>query len=525
MSLKMIKLILLWTDILGLSKVLESYERKSMKIVHVAAEYFPYAKTGGLADMVGSLANTLADNGHEVSVFIPGYKVVFNHPDTQLLTSLMVLNDGGEIRMFSPRKNLTVLLVCNNGLFDRSGIYGVDGHDFDDNKKRYVFFIKGVLEAMRLLKIYADIVHCHDWQTALLPMLLRDAEMRYEVMLAKKTIFTIHNIAFQGQFPIQSFNHMNLYDKALGTCEFETNGPINMLKCGILFADQVTTVSPQYALEIQTPKFGCGLEGVLSMRVGKLVGLLNGIDMALWNPGTDNHLPANYSSDDLIGKDVCRRKLLKRFSFDPEFKGPVFGMVCRLTEQKGIELVLENKDFFFGESRLIIIGSGEKYYEDALQQLMEVAPDKISFCNCFDESLSHLIEAGSDFFLMPSLFEPCGLNQMYSQVYGTVPLVSQVGGLLDTVIDIDQHADNGTGITFLPNASDFRLGLDRALKLYADKSKLSAVMQRGMKKNFSWANAVVDYEELYQNSLESISPNQRYLRSFKQTDSVLAIAG
>jgi starch synthase len=496
-----------------------------MKIIHVAAEFFPYAKTGGLADMVGALATTLADNGHDVSVFIPGYRVVFEHLDTQMPMHTIPLNDdGGEVRMFSPRKNLTIFLICNQKYFDRNGIYGVDGQDFDDNQKRYMFFTKSVLEAMRLLKIHADIIHCHDWQTALLPMLLRDAEMRYDVKLAKKTVFTIHNIAFQGKFPIQSFNRMNLSDKVLGMGDFEINGQINMLKSGILFADQVTTVSPRYAKEIQTPEFGCGLEGALAMRVGKLVGLLNGIDTTVWNPFTDKYLPANYSADDLNGKYTCRKELLKRFSFDPEFNGPVFGMVCRLTEQKGIDLILANNDFFLGENRLIVLGSGEQRYEDALQHLMEIAPDKISFCKCFDEELSHLVEAGSDFFLMPSLFEPCGLNQMYSQAYGTVPLVSQVGGLIDTVIDIDELPEEGTGLTFSPTASDFRRSLYRALNLFTEKPRLSAVQKHGMQKNFGWAKAVMDYEQLYLKSIESMSPNERYLRSIQTTCSPLAVA-
>ena len=496
-----------------------------MKIIHVAAEFYPYAKTGGLADVVGSLSTKLADNGHEVSVFLPGYRMVFEHPDTLLPMYHVTLNgDGGEVRIFSPRKNLTVFLICNAKYFDRNGIYGDDGYDFEDNHKRYMFFIKAVLEAMRYLKLHADIVHCHDWQTALLPMLLRDAEIRYEVMLAKKTILTIHNIAFQGKFPIQSFNRMSLFDNVLGLGDFEINGQINMLKSGILFADQVTTVSPQYAKEIQSPVFGCGLESAFAMRIGKLVGLLNGIDTSVWNPSTDDQLPANYSADDLSGKYACRKELLNRFSFDPEFKGPVYGMVCRLTEQKGIDFILSNKDFFLGESRLIILGSGEQRYEDALHQLTEIAPDKIHFCKCFAESLSHLVEAGSDFFLMPSLFEPCGLNQMYSQVYGTVPLVSQVGGLIDTVIDIDKSPEEGTGITFLPTVTDFRNGLDRAVKLFAEKSLLSAVQKRGMLKDFGWTKAVMDYEMLYQKSLESLSPNERYLRSIKSTYTPLAVA-
>jgi starch synthase len=497
-----------------------------MKIVHAAAEYFPYAKTGGLADMVGSLTTTLADSGHDISVFMPGYRAVLAHPDAVLSTHLLRLkDDSGDVRAFSPRKNLTIFLLCNKMFFDRSGIYGPDGRDFDDNLQRYMFFSKGVIEAMRLLKLHADVVHCHDWQTALLPMLLRYTEQRYSVTLAKRTVFTIHNIAFQGNFPIQSFNRTDLPDKVLGTGDLEHYGQINMLKGGLLFADQVTTVSPRYAKEIQTTEFGCGLDGVVSMRAGRLVGLINGIDPAVWNPRTDVHLPAHYSVADIGGKYACRNELLKRFRFEPEFKGPVFGMVCRLTEQKGVDSILANKDFFLGESRLIVLGSGEHRYEEALFHLADIAPGKIGFCKRFDESMSHLVEAGSDFFLMPSLFEPCGLNQMYSQVYGTVPLVSRVGGLLDTVTDADEQPQEGTGLTFSPTATGFRDGLDRARRLYAEKPRLAAVQQRGMRKDFSWAKTATAYERLYQDLAGTTSHNGKYVRLSISPHQSMAMAG
>jgi len=318
-----------------------------MKIVHAAAEVFPYAKTGGLADMVGSLSTALAEHGHEVSVFLPGYRQVLENPQTMPSTPLLSLkNSGGELRSFSPRKNLTVYLLCNALFFNRNGIYGTDGHDFEDNRQRYIWFSKAVVEAMSQLRLQADVVHCHDWQTALLPMLLRHDEQRNGVTLAGKTVFTVHNMSFQGQFPMTAFERTKSPDGVPGIECCEHNGHINFLKGGLLFADQVTTVSPQYAREIQTIEFGCGLDEVIAQRASTLVGLLNGISPDVWDPMTDVHLPAHYSAANINGKRACRKELLDRSFSDAEFAGPVFGMVCRLTEQKGLDLSLPTKTFF-----------------------------------------------------------------------------------------------------------------------------------------------------------------------------------
>jgi starch synthase len=274
------------------------------------------------------------------------------------------------------------------------------------------------------------------------------------------------------------------------------------LKGCILFADRMTPVRPRYAEEIQTAEFGCGLDGVVQTRADDIVGLLNGIDTAVWNPSIDALLPERYSAADLKGKAACRAALLKAHGLDPKFKGPVFGMVCRLAEQKGIDLLLANEEFFIREKcRLIILGTGEARYEEALRELAARAPDRIALSLKLDENASHLIEAGADFFVMPSLFEPCGLNQMYSQAYGTVPLTSEVGGLVDTVTDADRDALRGTGLTFPATAEGLGEALQRALVLYADTKRYAAVQKRGMERNFSWATAAAAYEQLYQDSL------------------------
>jgi starch synthase len=480
-----------------------------MKIVHVASELFPYVKTGGLADAVGSLAATLADDGHEVSVFLPAYRAVFDHRDaagaTRKLRLKIEMGDqfySGDVRVFSPRKHLTIYLIGREEFFDRRGLYGNGERDYEDNHHRFIFFAKAVVESLRLLELQADIVHCHDWQTGLLPVLLRYAERGHGVTLAMKTIFTIHNIAFQGIFPMRSFYRTNLPEELLGIDGLEFYSQISMLKGALMFADRVTTVSPRYAKEIQTPEFGCGLEGVVATRGDDLVGLLNGIDATVWNPATDKLIPGNYTADHPEGKLAGRHGLLKQLGFASKYKGPVFGMICRLAEQKGVDLLLANKDFFLTENcRLIVLGAGERRYEEALQDLAASAPEKIALCPRLDEGMSHLIEAGSDFFLMPSLFEPCGLNQMYSQAYGTVPLVSRVGGLVDTVTDADEDPVAGTGLSFPPTAEGLRDGLARALKLFADKPRLAGVRLRGMQKDFSWAKAAKAYEQLYQDSL------------------------
>lgn len=480
-----------------------------MKIVHAASELYPYMKTGGLADAVGALTVALADNGHEVSVFIPGYRAALEHKDAQgaerkLRLKIEMANSflSGDVRVFSPRKNLTIYLICREEFFDRRGAYGTGERDFEDNADRFIFFCKGVVETLRLADLQADIVHSHDWQAALLPLLLREAERRHHFTLALKTLFTIHNIAFQGVFPAKVFARTNLPDELFHIDGLEYYSQINLMKGGILFADRVTTVSPRYAKEIQTPEFGCGLDGVVQTRVDDLVGLLNGVDTAVWNPASDPLLPARYSQANMSGKQVCRTELLKRSGFATDFKGPIFGMVCRLTEQKGIDLLLANRDFFLSqECRLVVLGSGDKRMETELQQLATSAPQKISLCAKIDEGMSHLIEAGSDFFVMPSLFEPCGLNQMYSQVYGTVPVVSRVGGLADTVIDIDEQPDIGTGLMCEPTLASLRNALQRALRLYADKPRYAAAQRHGMARDFSWKAASSAYERLYQDAL------------------------
>lgn len=480
-----------------------------MKIVHVASELFPYVKTGGLADAVGALAAALADRGHEVSVFLPGYRTVLEHADAARAEPAFPLKVemgdqtlSGEVRRFSPRANLTVYLVCRDEFFDRLWPYGNRERDYEDNADRFLFLCKGAVEAMRLLDLHADIAHSHDWQGALLPLLLREAERRHNANLAEKTVFTVHNIAYQGVFPATTFARTNLPEEFNALDGLEFYGQINFLKAGLLFADRLTTVSPRYAEEIQTPEFGCGLEGVVHTRSSEIVGLLNGIDTSVWNPATDTLIPARYTPANLSGKRACRGELARLCGLDPKSPAPIFGMICRLVEQKGIDLLLANREFFLeNDCRLVVLGAGDRHLEEELRGLAAAAPGKISLSTRLDEAMSHLIEAGADFFLMPSHFEPCGLNQMYSQLYGTVPVVSRVGGLIDTVTDVDEHPGIGTGIMAEPTAAGLREALGRALALYRDKPRMAAAQARGFARDFSWQSAATGYERLYQDSL------------------------
>ncbi|WP_221032528.1 glycogen synthase GlgA [Actomonas aquatica] len=478
-----------------------------MKIVHVASEMFPYVKTGGLADVVGSLARALARKNHEVTVFLPGYRSVLEHPEVEPLlrrTRRLRIEMGdmfmtGDVRVFSPAPNLTVHLICREEFFDRKAPYGNGERDYEDNHHRFIFFCKAVVEVMRLTNLDADVVHGHDWQTGLLPLLLRATEQRHRVNLAMHTVHTIHNLAFQGLFPMKSFYRTNLPTELMGIDGVEYYGQASMMKAGILFADRITTVSPQYAEEIQTSDYGCGLDGVVQLRADDLLGILNGIDTDTWNPATDALLPGNFSAADLGGRKLCRSELLKKAGFDPRFSGPVFGMVCRLTEQKGVQLLLANRAFFERENvRLIVLGSGDGLLEEGMQELADALPDKVYFRKVLDEKFSHLVEAGSDFFVMPSLFEPCGLNQMYSQAYGAVPIVTRVGGLIDTVTDIDDEPADGTGILIEPTAAGLAGGLERALDLRMDRAAYDAVQQRGMGRDFSWEKAAEVYDAFYE---------------------------
>lgn len=476
-----------------------------MNIVHAASELFPFMKTGGLADAVGGLTKALAAAGHDVSVFLPGYRAALEHPEAdgaKRLHRLQIELGGRFVEADLLRLKLapryTVYFIARDEFFDRRSAYGTNERDYDDNAERFIFFAKAVAEAMRLADLKADIVHAHDWQTALLPVYVRLAEERHDTSLAVKTVFTVHNLSFQGVFPMDAFPLTNLPEEFRSVDGLEFFGQMNLMKAGLLFADRVTTVSPTYAREIQTPEYGCGLEGVIATREGDLVGLTNGIDNAVWNPASDLLLPARYTPDDPAGKQKCRRSLLKKCGFAADSTAPIFAVICRLVEQKGIDLLLGARRFFESQDcHLIVVGMGWTRYEEALRELAQEHPQRVALARVLDEPMTHLVEAGSDFFLMPSIFEPCGLNQMYSQRYGTVPLCSRVGGLVDTVVDLEDAPEAGTGLLFSPTEQGISWALERAMVLYRKPEAMRAVIERGMRSEFGWEAAAQRYLQLY----------------------------
>ena len=469
---------------------------------------FPFVKTGGLADVCGSLSKSLAALGHEVSFFLPGYRKILESKEFESAKMLTVLQVElgeqyvrGEVWSMALSKRQTLYIIRRDEFFDRANLYGTKERDYDDNDRRYTFFSKAVVQSMRLLDLKADILHCHDWQTGLLPLFLRIEEQKSDRSIALKTFFSIHNLAFQGLFPRSSFRFTNLEPEFNSIDGLEFYQQISMIKGGIFFADKIMTVSPNYAREILTPEFGCGLDGALRVREEDLVGIANGIDTEVWDPMTDPLLPHSFNADDLSGKRACKEALLEEVGLKGADR-PVYGMVCRLTEQKGVELLLRQLNFFVkNDCRLVILGKGDPNYEKALKRWEKNHPEHIAVCIVLDEAMSHLVEAGADFFVMPSVFEPCGLNQMYSQRYGTIPLVSRVGGLKDTVIDLHDEPESGTGITFEPRDEDFRAGLERSLALYGDKAEHTAVIRRAMARDFSWPGVTAQYEQLYRDSI------------------------
>ena len=479
-----------------------------MKIVHAASEMYPYLKTGGLADVTGALCKSLSRFGHDISFFIPGYRKIMESPvfsKAKLKVVLQVeLGDEflrGEVYAVPIGKRQTLYIIRRDEFFDRSNPYGSDNRDYSDNDRRFIWFCKAIVEAMHVLELKADIFHCHDWQTGLAPLFLRIAEQEHGISLALKTFFSIHNLAFQGLFPSGSFRFTNLPDEFNELDGIEFYEQISMIKGGIFFADKILTVSPNYAKEILTPDFGSGMEGVLTVREDDLVGITNGIDYDVWNPETDAFLPTNYSSKNFAGKKVCRKKLLDTVGLSDTEK-PVYGIVCRLTEQKGLDFLLKQMSFFVeNDCRLVVLGMGDPFYERALKRWAKSHPKIIGVCMVLDEGLSHLVEAGSDFYLMPSIFEPCGLNQMYSQRYGTPPLASDVGGLHDTVVDIRKNEEAGTGLLFQPELEEFDKALNYSLELFSSNDTMEKIRRNGMLKDFSWKKMVKEYENLYLESL------------------------
>jgi starch synthase len=399
-----------------------------------------------------------------------------------------------------PGAPVPTLLVDAPRYFDRDGLYGEWGRDYPDNAERFTVFCRAALEWLRGLATPPDIVHCHDWQAALAPAMLRATAALYPELRRVRVLQTVHNLAYQGRFPASAWHLLNLDARYFTSDWLEFWGDINFLKAGLVFADVLTTVSPRYAREIQTPEFGEGLDGVLRTRAGRLRGITNGIDYRVWNPATDPALAARYDDNDLAGKATCKADLQGALRLRLDARVPLLGIVSRLAWQKGIDVALDALPPLCERSdiQLVVLGSGEPALERRLQDLAARFPDRVAVRTGMDEALAHRIIAGVDLFLMPSRYEPCGLNQMYSQRYGTVPVVHATGGLDDTVLAFDAASGEGSGFTFAPCTPEaLRDAVERALAVRRDVTTWRRLQRNGMQQDFSWERSARAYQMVY----------------------------
>jgi len=488
-----------------------------MQIVLASSEAVPFSKTGGLADVASGLAKALASLGHTVTLIVPYHRrqapsappisetgVLLQVPIRARTVTARVCESS-----LSPN-GLRVLLIDQPEYFDRAALYSYNGRDYDDNCERFVFFSRAVIEAIAAFHLEPDVVHANDWQTGLIPALLKLECSDRPGFERTASVMTIHNLAFQGRFWKWDMPLTGLDWSHFNWREFEYHGDLNLMKAGLVFADMLTTVSPTYANEICTPQFGCGLEGVLVERRDRLVGILNGIDTEEWNPAVDPYIARNYSPGDWSdGKRTCKRNLQSRLNLDVRDDALLFGMVSRFTSQKGLGLIESTADDLLQLNvQFAFLGSGDARFEQLVREMSHRAPDRVAGVLEYNEPLAHQIEAGADAFLMPSLFEPCGLNQQYSLVYGTVPLVHAVGGLADSVRNGSGDGppngfrfgpiDTSDETEFVRKASGEFLGeVRRAVDSFHDPAVWKSLVETGMSEDRSWRTGAEQYVDVY----------------------------
>ena len=477
-----------------------------MQILFASSEAHPLIKTGGLADVSGALPKALHDLKQDVRLILPAYRALLVRAGHFIEVARLTLTGSVEpVRVLAgtlPDADVPVYLVDAPRCFDRPGnpYTGPDGHDWPDNAQRFALFCRAIVELAQDragLDWRPDIVHCNDWQTGLVPALLSLESPR------PASIFTIHNLAYQGLFDASHYPTLALPETWWSLHQLEFHDRLSYIKGGLVFADALTTVSPTYAAEIRTPEFGCGLEGLLDHRAAHLTGILNGADYTLWNPASDPLLSAHFSHSALKGKDANKQSLRQLFGLPTDARVPLFAHVGRLVEQKGIDLVLEIlPELMRRPLQLVMLGSGQAALEAALRKAQARYPDRLGIRIGYDEGLAHRIEAGADLFLMPSRFEPCGLNQIYSLRYGTLPLVRRTGGLADTVVDTTPEtilAGTATGFVFDdPSPEALLATIDRALHLYTQRTIWTRVVKNAMAQDFSWTRSAQRYLALYQ---------------------------
>jgi starch synthase len=474
-----------------------------MHIAFAASECVPFSKTGGLADVVGALPRALAALGHQVSVYVPRYRQTkLTDPQTVVRSITVPFDDKYRfcsVVTAGPSTGVKFYFVDYPPYFDREALYGSPAGDYPDNAERFALFSRAVLEASKVLGV-PHVFHCHDWQSALVPVMLRTLYAEDPAFRDVATVFTIHNMGYQGLFPPDTLPLLMLPWDLLTMSKMEFFGQVNFLKGALVFSDYVTTVSKKYSQEIQTTEYGFGLEGVLRDRAATVTGILNGIDYDEWNPQTDKFIAAKYSPQDLSGKQKCKQDLLQVFGIpNVDAKVPVIGIVSRFAAQKGFDLIAQIMDRLAREEMImVVLGSGDRLYEEVFQRLSKQFPNKIAAKVAFDNAVAHKIEAGADMFLMPSRYEPCGLNQMYSLKYGTVPIVRATGGLDDTIEPWDARTGKGSGFKFSDyNGEALLLTIKHALLAYQDPSSWQTLMRNGMTRDFSWGASAREYGKVY----------------------------
>ncbi|MGQ9470882.1 MAG: glycogen synthase GlgA [Candidatus Aminicenantales bacterium] len=481
-----------------------------MKIAFLASEAVPYAKTGGLADVVGSLPRYLGRQGIEVALFLPFYlEVQKKNLNLSLATEFYFSWQEKDITVSlwkHETPEIRVYFIQNDHYFLREGIYGTAHGDHPDNAERFAFYCLACLEAMKALGFQPDLIHAHDWQAAVTFAYLRYRYGNDPFFGRSRSLFTIHNLSYQGLFPPEIIEKIGLPRLVYRMEEMEYYGRVSFLKAGLVYADALSTVSPTYSREIQQPEHGGGLDGVLRIRASSLYGILNGIDTSVWNPEKDPLIPFRYSLHDLAGKKKCKQELIKYFGF-PALAGkkPLFGMVSRLADQKGLDLVVASLEELFSLGlNLVILGQGDQKYHDLLSAEQQRRKGRLGVKLAFDEALAHLIIAGCDFFLIPSRFEPCGLTQMYSLLYGTIPVVRSTGGLADTVEEFDSVSRRGNGFKFNEySGAALVAAVQKALQVYAQAELRQRLIQNAMAADFSWEKSARQYLGLYEKIIGS----------------------
>ena len=473
-----------------------------MRILFVASEALPYAKTGGLADVIEALPRALVKLGHEVAVFLPRYRgVKVNSADLPSMT----IPQGTRLRFPAIanggiHRGVRYFFLDDPFYFDRDGIYGDKNHEYPDNAERFTEFSRAAIELTKQ-RWMPDLIHCHDWQTAMVPALIRTSYADDPLVKDLPVVFTIHNMGYHGIFPKESMERAGIPAGVFHPGGIEFFGNVNFLKGGLIYSDYLTTVSRKYAQEIQTTEFGFGLEGVIRTRSDRLVGILNGVDYSAWSPERDSLIPLKYSAKNLEGKRVCKEALLEEFNLRKDNSSrPVMGIVSRFADQKGFDLIAGiAKELLQEDLLLAVVGTGDRRYEEMFRALATDFPGRVGAVIAYDNRLAHLVEAGADIFLMPSRYEPCGLNQIYSLRYGTVPVVRATGGLDDTIEPFDLEHGTGTGFKFVEyTGAALMYAIRQALHQYSDEGVWKRIQLNGMAKDYSWNTSAAEYAKLYE---------------------------